>query len=221
MWDDQALQDLTHRFLESSFAAELKADDDFAQLLESLLFFGSAYGPCDPLHWSPVVVEILLVDWIPRKIIASASFLAKVPVLLRSFIRFAHHEREIRASLTLETLDAVDRWEHEYQQAIRSPRAQGPMGLLDAMGVLDPEEPRDMPGQIDRIAGNAPDRSPPRKRRPRKVPAQIVGAVANSVVVRRFEALTDFYCDGRKLTQTGNPTLADARTLIVFWKPTM
>jgi len=216
MWDDQALKELGHRFLESSFAAELKSDDDFADLLESLLWFGSAYGPCDPLHWSPVAVELLLVDWIPRKIVAPSSFLAKAPDLLRSFIRFAHHDRGIRASLTLETLDAVDRWEPEYQQAIRSPRPQGPMALLDAMGVLDPEETRDLPGRSDRVGGNAPDRSPPRKRRSRKAPPRVVEVVSDSVVVRRFQALTERYGDGRKLTQTGNPTLADARTLIAL-----
>ncbi len=216
MWDDQALKELGHRFLESSFAAQLKSDDDFADLLDSLLWFGSAYGPCDPLHWSPVAVELLLVDWIPRKIVAPSSFLAKAPDLLRSFIRFAHHDRGIRASLTLETLDAVDRWEPEYQQAIRSPRPQGPMALLDAMGVLDPEETRDLPGRSDRVGGNAPDRSPPRRRRSRKAPPRVVEVVSDSVVVRRFQALTDFYGDGRKLTQTGNPTLADARTLIAL-----
>ena len=69
-------------------------------------------------------MEILLADWIPRKIIASPGQLSKAPALLRAFIRFCHAEREIRAALTDETLAAVDEWEPEYQRVIRSPRPQ-------------------------------------------------------------------------------------------------
>jgi hypothetical protein len=85
-------------------------------------------------------VEILLADWIPRKIVADFAYLAKAPAVLRGLIRFSHAERGIRAELTDETLDAVDQWEPEYQATIRSPRLQGPEALLAAVGVLDPEE---------------------------------------------------------------------------------
>ena len=81
-------------------------------------------------------MEILLADWIPRKIVASPEQLSKAPALLRAFIRFCHAEREIRAALTDDTLAAVDEWEPEYQWVIRSSRPQGPMALLAAMGVL-------------------------------------------------------------------------------------
>src|SRR4051794_15402925 len=83
---------------------------------------------------------MLLVDWIPRKIVADVRHLAKAPDVLRALIRFSHAERGIRAELTDETLAAVDEWEPEYQETIRSPRLQGPEALLAAMGVLDPEE---------------------------------------------------------------------------------
>jgi hypothetical protein len=56
--------------------------------------------PGDPQRWSPVAVEILLADWIPRKITARAEQLSKAPDLLRAFIRFCHAEREIRPALT-------------------------------------------------------------------------------------------------------------------------
>lgn len=214
-WDDDARAELARRFLGSSFAAELKADKDYADLLETLLWFGSDYGPGDPLRWSPVAVEIVLTDWIPRKIDAPVKFLRKAPDLLRAFIRFAHHERGIRPSLTAETLGAVDRWEPEFQGAIRSDRLQGPMAILDAMGVLDPERADDLPGE-PRTPGASRRRPSARNQHSRKVPPQIAEEVTNSVVVRRFQLLTDFYGDGRKLTQSGNPTLADARSLIAL-----
>ncbi|MGH3568610.1 MAG: DUF6398 domain-containing protein [Pseudonocardia sp.] len=139
-WAADALAALTERFFGSSFGGGFD-DDDHRGLLESLLWFGTDYGPGDPLRWSPVTVEILLVDWIPRKIVHEASFLAKAPGLLRAFIRFCHHERGIGADLTAQTLDAVDKYEPQYQRLIRSPRPQGPAALLAAMGVLHPDQP--------------------------------------------------------------------------------
>ncbi|GEL20515.1 hypothetical protein PA7_43520 [Pseudonocardia asaccharolytica DSM 44247 = NBRC 16224] len=139
-WDDDALAALTERFLASPFGAEFD-DADHRGLLESLLWFGTDYGPGDPLRWSPVAVEILLADWIPRKIVADAPYLAKAPALLRAFIRFCHHERGIRPALTALTLAAVDEHEPGYRRTIRSPRPQGPAALLAAMGALDPDGP--------------------------------------------------------------------------------
>jgi uncharacterized protein DUF6398 len=135
-YDANALSELTERFLASPLGGGLN-DADHRGLLESVLWFGTDYGPGDPLRWSPVAVEILLIDWIPRKIVADAAYLSKVPDLLRAFIRFCHHERGIRAALTADTLAAVDKHEPEYQLTIRSARPQG----LAAMGAFNPDGP--------------------------------------------------------------------------------
>ena len=88
-----------------------------------------------------MAIEIILDDWIPRKIVADADYLSKAPDLLRAFVRFCHAERGIRAGLTGETLTAIDRYEPEYQRTIRSPRPQGPMALIAKMRALDPDSP--------------------------------------------------------------------------------
>lgn len=138
-WDDVSLQVIADRFFASSFGSPLD-DEQHRQLLDSLLWFGSRYGPADPLRWSPVSVEIVLVDWFPRKIVADAEFLSEMPRLLRAFIEFCHDERAIRRDLTLETLDAVDRWEPEYQELIRSERLQGVDAIFAAMGLSPQDE---------------------------------------------------------------------------------
>jgi Domain of unknown function (DUF6398) len=84
-----------------------------------------------------VAVEILLADWIPRKIVADVPHLSKAPALLRAFIRFCHAERKIRPDLTDQTLAAVGKYEPEYQRVIRSPRPQGPAALFAQIGLLD------------------------------------------------------------------------------------
>ena len=77
-------------------------------------------------------MEILLADWIPRKIVADPAYLSKAPELLRSFIRYCH-DRWIRTALTDETLAAVDQWEPEYQRLIRSSRPQGAAAIAAAV----------------------------------------------------------------------------------------
>lgn len=138
-WDEAAVRQLTESFLASPYGAGLDTQDGRG-LLDSILWFGRDFGPGDPMRWSPVAVEILLADWIPRKVVADPAYLSQAPDLLRAFIRFCHAERGIRAELTADTLDAVDEWEPEYQQTIRTPRPQGPAALLAAMGLADDDE---------------------------------------------------------------------------------
>lgn len=96
-WSKAALRTLTNRFFVSPFGRGLD-DQDHRELLGEFLRFGTDSGPGDPLRWSPVAVEILLEDWIPRTIAGDASFLGKAPALLREFIRFCHGERGIAAT---------------------------------------------------------------------------------------------------------------------------
>jgi Domain of unknown function (DUF6398) len=139
-WSEAAKKKLAKRFFGSEFGRALD-DADHRDLLDQFLWFGTDYGPGDPLRWSPVAVEILLADWIPRKIVAGVAYLSKAPELLRAFIRFCHAERKIRPELTGQTLAAVGKHEPEYQRVIRSPRPQGPMALLAKMGVLADDKP--------------------------------------------------------------------------------
>jgi hypothetical protein len=139
-WGEARKNKLANRFFGSEFGKPLD-DADHRDLLDQFLWFGTDYGPGDPLRWSPVAVEILLADWIPRKIVGRPGYLSKAPALLRAFIRFCHAERKVRPTLTDQTLAAVDQHEPEYQRVIRSPRPQGPMALLAAMGVFGDQKP--------------------------------------------------------------------------------
>ena len=138
-WDEGATRDLAARFFASPYGVDLD-DDDHRNLLETFIWFATDYGPGDPLRWSSVAVEILLLDWLPRKVMAESTFLALAPDLLRAFIRFAHAERGIRATLTVETLEAVDRYESEYLARINAPHLRGAAALLAASGLLNDED---------------------------------------------------------------------------------
>ena len=147
-WSERDQQQLADRFFASPFGQPLD-DADHRGLLESVIWFGADYGPGDPLRWSPVAVEIILVDWIPRKIVADAAYLAKAPDLLRAFVRYCHAERGIRRRADERDPRRHRPWEPDYQRTIRSPRPQGPMALLAAIGAVDPDGPWDM-DDVDR-----------------------------------------------------------------------
>jgi hypothetical protein len=135
-WSDVALDDLGRRFRGSPFAADV---DDQADLLSTILRLGADYPPGDPMRVSPVSVEMLLLDRIPRKVLAAVNDLAVAPDLLRAFARFCHAERGIRTELTEQTQSAIDLMEPEYERLIRTGRPQGPAALIGAMGLLDGE----------------------------------------------------------------------------------
>ena len=147
-WSDAEQATLQMEFLASPYGAAYD-DPDHRALLDDLVWFGVSQGTGDPLRWSPVNVEIILVDWYPRKIVAEVDLLTKLPRLLRDFIRFSHRRRGLRRDLTEETLAAVDRWEPEYQRLIRTDRPQGAEAL--ARMLLDYE---DVPWGIDDVAAD-------------------------------------------------------------------
>jgi hypothetical protein len=153
-WTVQQQIELAERFLDSPFAEGL-ADREHRDLVENLLWFGCDYGPGDPLRWSPVSVEILLIDWFPRKIDAPFRQLRLLPDVLRAFIRFAHHERGIPADLTRETVTAVNHWEREYLRAVRNPnRPMGALALAEAARLMmDFEERSTEEHLLDWLAG--------------------------------------------------------------------
>ena len=131
-WSDEERAAIAGEFFASRFGAPLDREDE-RLLLDSVLWFGTDYTSGDPLRWSPVNVEVLLVDWFPRKILGTVPYLAKLPDLLRAYIRYCHHRNGIRSALTTETLAAVDHYEPQYLLAIRSARLQGPSALLARM----------------------------------------------------------------------------------------
>ena len=91
-WTRAATAELARRFFASSYGRALTGH---RELLETILWYGTDYGPGDPMRWSPPAAEILLLDWIPRKIVADVDHLSPAPGLLSAFVRFCDAERGI------------------------------------------------------------------------------------------------------------------------------
>ena len=131
-WSQEETAAVAAEFFASPFGTALD-DDEHRSLLESVLWFSTGYATGDPWRWSPVTVEMLLADWFPRKVIAEPACLAKLPDLVRAYIRYCHDRNDIRGDLTEETLAAVDRHEPEYLQLIHGDRQRAMAGLAEAL----------------------------------------------------------------------------------------
>jgi hypothetical protein len=66
-----------------------------------------------------------MLDWYPRKIVADQRYLRRMPLVLRDFVRFAHHEIGLDEELTSEALHAIEKYEYEYRQAPASRDGRG------------------------------------------------------------------------------------------------
>lgn len=125
-WTEDQVGALVDEFARSPFGAD--ADSDTLDRVRMLLRFASSYGRADPLHWSGVVAEIMLVDLLPRKVMASQKYLRGMPDAIRRVIRFAHAQRGVPAIHTDAALAAVDEFAPQFRQQLAGgSRVQHPM----------------------------------------------------------------------------------------------
>jgi hypothetical protein len=171
-----------------------------------------------PLRWSPTVVDILLDDLAPRRLLLEADQAVALPGVVRAFVRFSALRTGLGQSLVDEILAAVDEAEVRFLDRIGDPAAAGlakaVLTALKARGV-DLSNVDAVNDALERSAPlKLPAAAPKTRRSTAAAPAEVISSAASSPVLTRFGALVDFYGEGRKLTQTGQPTLADARSLV-------
>jgi hypothetical protein len=106
------------------------------------------------LRWSPVVVELFMTDWLPRKVAHDPAFFAAVPDALREWVRFAGRTRGIPMDAIELTVDSVDTWAADLVEAAADPAAWGPAKVLaSAMrdAGVDEHDEESVQGFIDDV----------------------------------------------------------------------
>jgi len=151
-WTDNELAGLAAEFFASPQGRRVDGPDE-RSLLEDLLWFGSGWGPGDPLRWSPVNVEIVLSDWFPRKIAGEPPYLTKLPGVLRAYVEYCHQQRGVSAENTGDTMASIDRWEPEFQRLIRTERLQGAHALASMLVDAETSYEDVVLGSLDRAVG--------------------------------------------------------------------
>ena len=121
------------RFRRSEPGRELGRD---TVLVRDLIDYGADQFD-DALHWSPIVVELCLTDWLPRKFTLDDADIERLPVVLRAWLRFTATERGLAGPSLAEMLAAVDEFEPMYREAMHDPAQAGPAKSIAALMMAD------------------------------------------------------------------------------------
>ena len=211
---------LVREFMASQPGSELSgrfAGEDVEVLARHLVDLRSDYEG-RPLRWSPTVVSLILSELAPRTLLLDTDLAAVLPAVVKGFVRFSAGRTGIPEPFVEETIAAVDEEEPEYLHRIGNPAHAGPakamLAALQARGV-DLSDLDAVNDALERYgAMRLPAAATKRRRDPRTAPTDVVASAECAPVIARFDVLTTFFGGGRKLTQTGQPTLADARELV-------
>ncbi len=113
-------------FLASPEGREFAPDGDEAWVASLAIDFCAGYTDGDPLRWSPVVVELFMTDWIPRKVLATPELLDRLPAALDAWVRFAARRRGIPDWAANATRGSIGKWVKEMVEAALDPAVGGP-----------------------------------------------------------------------------------------------
>ncbi len=171
-----------------------------------------------PLRWSPQVVGALLLDLAPRKLMLPPGQAQVLPAVLRAFVRFSTERTGLEETFVNEILAAIDNLEPVFLDRIEDVEAAGPAKALllalqeRGVDITDPEAIQSALQSDMTLGVTAPGRRRARGRL--SAPPEVLACIGAATVLARFDTLTNFYGTGRKLTQTGQPALADAKQLV-------
>lgn len=192
------------------------------------------YAGGDLSRWTTADLGEFLMEWCPRKLSVSPEESATIPVSVAAFLAFLGDEKLLsRGSsavdeLIRETVDLTD----EFVAAMGDPSNFGMAKSLFAAAAtdgVDLSDPDQMQAWMEEFNARPeedrrrliPDTAlavPPTKPAlPPVVPpddAEVAASRAAAPILAKFAALAEFTAAGRKLTQKGNFTLADARALV-------
>jgi hypothetical protein len=123
--DDAARDELVRAFLASPFVPDVE-EKIMLPILDHCLSARRDYGDGDPLRWSPVVVEMFMLDFLPRKVSLTAAEEDALPEVLKAWVRFALTRRCLEERFVVEAATAVDELAEDFWDAMEDETTYGP-----------------------------------------------------------------------------------------------
>jgi hypothetical protein len=134
--DDEGRELLIEEFLASPFAPPR---DETVRIVDHCLIARCDFGDGDPLRWSPTVVELFMLDYLPRKVSLSPEEVDALPEVLTAWVRFALTKRGLDERFVAEAAEAVQTFTEEFRGAVSDSDNFGPakaiMRALQADGI--------------------------------------------------------------------------------------
>ncbi len=132
--DEEARSALLARFLASPFAPK-DPGPEVASIVGHCLDARCDHGDGDPLRWSPIVVELFMLDFLPRKATLDAAEIRALPEVLAAWVRFALTERGLEERWIAEAERTVRKLAPGFRRAATDPSRFGPAKAL-ALAML-------------------------------------------------------------------------------------
>jgi hypothetical protein len=117
---------LRDEFLSSPEGCGFAPDGDEAFAVSLAIDFCADYVDGRPLRWSPVVVELFMAAWVPRKVLADAELFESLPGALDAWVRFAGRKRGTPRWAIDATRETIPRWREEMTSLGGDPAVGGP-----------------------------------------------------------------------------------------------
>lgn len=224
---EDAREQVLKRFRSWADGLGLEVEDDPVHFLLDAKF---GYLDGHPTRWRVTHIEKLLTEIAPRKLTADDAYLATVVPALRAFLRHLADTGHLAAGSDPPGLldAALDRLEAPFHEAMGDPSRFGPAkALATVLGQrgVDLNDADAVQRVIDEINAlpfeeraallPAPPMPDPEPAPPVVLPdARELAVLAQATtLLDRLRTVVAFYGDGRKLTSTGNPTVADGGEL--------
>jgi len=192
-----------------------------------------SYGDGDLGRWRTGEVGEFLLEWCPRKLSVSQADCRSIPASLAAFTAFladqallAPGSSSVKA-LAATTSSMTDRFVAAMGDPSNFGMAKSLFGaaIADGVDMSDPERMQEWIAEFNARPDDdrrriIPDTAPARPARPALPPvappddAEVAASKADAPILAMFAAFARFVGEGRKLTQTGRLTLADARALV-------
>ncbi|MGI8807531.1 MAG: hypothetical protein ACR2KK_06765 [Acidimicrobiales bacterium] len=192
-----------------------------------------AYGDGHLGRWTKSEIREFLLDWCPRKLSVPPAECRTIPASLAAFTAFLADAGLLAPGsspvddLAATAVDITDSFLAAMGDASNFGMAKSLFASATADGVdmSDPDALQNWIAEFnarpeEERRGIIPHTAPAAPRRPAMPPvvppddSEVAAARAAAPILAKFTALVEFVGGGRKLTQKGNFTLADARVLV-------
>ena len=113
-------------FLNAPESDGIEPGTDAAEVARMAIDYCANYVDGDPLRWSPVVVELFMAGWLPRKLLADRVMFEAVPQALDAWVRYAGRRRGIPTEAIDYTAASIPEWTEEMLALAFDNGAAGP-----------------------------------------------------------------------------------------------
>ncbi len=121
--DEDARALIVDEFLSSAWAPH---ETDADLIVSHALDYTCDYLGEGPYRWSPIVVELFMLDYLPRKVLLPLDQVRSLPAVLEAWVHFAGAKRGLESRWVEETTEAVREHSAAFRSSITDAGSFGP-----------------------------------------------------------------------------------------------